>query len=70
MLAIEYVKTRVMYGGHDIQIDIIRRRYNAGIENLSKLYMPICDYCITACKAKDQNGCIYVFFNKLYYQSV
>ncbi len=43
-LAIERVKTRVNSGGHDIPVDTIRRRYKAGIENLSKLYMPICDY--------------------------
>ena len=43
-LAIERVKTRVISGGHDIPIDTIRRRYKAGIQNLSKLYMPICDY--------------------------
>ncbi len=43
-LAIERVKTRVNSGGHDIPVDTIRRRYNAGIVNLSKLYLPICDY--------------------------
>ena len=26
------------------QLNTIRRRYKAGIENLSKLYLPICDY--------------------------
>ncbi len=43
-LAIERVKTRVNSGGHDIPVDVIRRRYKAGIENLSKLYLPVCDY--------------------------
>jgi predicted ABC-type ATPase len=43
-LAIERVKTRVISGGHDIPVDIIRRRYKAGIQNLSRLYMPVCDY--------------------------
>ncbi|MEI6577525.1 MAG: zeta toxin family protein [Bacteroidota bacterium] len=43
-LAIERVNTRVNAGGHDIPIETIRRRYMAGIENLSKLYIPICDY--------------------------
>jgi len=43
-LAIERVKTRVISGGHDIPIETIRRRYKSGIENLSKLYIPICDY--------------------------
>ena len=43
-LAIERVKTRVSEGGHDIPEDVIRRRYNSGIKNLFKLYIPICDY--------------------------
>jgi predicted ABC-type ATPase len=43
-LAIERVKTRVMAGGHNIQKDVVLRRYNAGISNLSNLYLPICNY--------------------------
>ena len=43
-LAIERVKTRVLSGGHNIPEETIIRRYNAGIKNLSKLYLPICDY--------------------------
>jgi predicted ABC-type ATPase len=43
-LAVERVKTRVIAGGHNIPEDVIRRRYNAGMHNLSKLYLPICDY--------------------------
>ena len=43
-LAIERVKNRVSFGGHDIPEETIRRRYKSGIENLSKLYVPICDY--------------------------
>lgn len=43
-LAIERVGRRVLAGGHDIPEDIIRRRYRSGIQNLSKFYMPICDY--------------------------
>lgn len=43
-LAIERVKTRVISGGHNIPEDVIRRRYRVGIDNLSKLYLPICDY--------------------------
>jgi predicted ABC-type ATPase len=45
-LAIERVKYRVMTGGHNIPVEIIKRRYWAGVENLSKLYLPICDYWI------------------------
>jgi predicted ABC-type ATPase len=43
-LAIARVKQRVASGGHDIPNDVIKRRYYAGIKNLFKLYMPICDY--------------------------
>ena len=43
-LAVERVKTRVISGGHNIPEDVIYRRYKAGIDNLSKLYMPICNY--------------------------
>lgn len=41
--AIERVAQRVREGGHNIPIDVIRRRYQAGIENLFKIYMPIVD---------------------------
>lgn len=43
-LAIERVKTRVLAGGHNIPEETIHRRYRSGIENLSKIYLPICDY--------------------------
>lgn len=43
-LAIERVKSRVISGGHDIPIETIKRRYDSGIRNLSKLYLPISDY--------------------------
>ncbi|HPB02385.1 MAG: zeta toxin family protein [Bacteroidales bacterium] len=43
-LAIERVKTRVIEGGHNIPEHVIRRRYDAGIRNLFKLYIPVCDY--------------------------
>lgn len=33
-----------MSGGHHIPEDTIRRRYDAGSNNLAKLYLPICDY--------------------------
>lgn len=45
-LAVERVRNRVLSGGHDIPVNVIYRRYNAGKENLSKLYLPICDYWI------------------------
>lgn len=37
------VARRVQEGGHDIPADTIVRRYNAGLSNLFKLYMPIVD---------------------------
>lgn len=41
--AIERVAQRVREGGHNIPVDVIRRRYKAGIENLFNIYMPIVD---------------------------
>ena len=43
-MAIERVKSRVASGGHDIPIDVIKRRYIAGMDNLARLYLPISDY--------------------------
>ena len=43
-LAVERVKNRVISGGHNIPENVIYRRYIAGINNLSTLYLPICDY--------------------------
>ena len=42
-LAIQRVHERVQKGGHNIPIDIIIRRYVAGITNLFKIYMQIVD---------------------------
>ena len=42
-LAIERVKTRVKEGGHNIETDVIRRRYVNGIKNLFNIYLPIAD---------------------------
>lgn len=42
-LAIERVKLRVSQGGHSIPPDTIIRRYQRGLENLFRLYMPIVD---------------------------
>lgn len=41
--AIERVKQRVIEGGHNIPVDVIRRRYIAGIKNLFGIYMDIVD---------------------------
>jgi predicted ABC-type ATPase len=42
-LAIERVANRVKDGGHNIPENVIRRRYFSGIQNLFKLYIPVCD---------------------------
>jgi predicted ABC-type ATPase len=43
-LAVARVNDRVLSGGHSIPEDVIRRRYAAGMSNLSRLYLPISDY--------------------------
>jgi len=42
--AVKRVAKRVSQGGHDIPYDVILRRYDAGLRNLFKLYIPVCDY--------------------------
>ena len=42
-LAKERVKVRVQEGGHNIDNDIIERRYTRGIRNLFDIYLPIVD---------------------------
>jgi predicted ABC-type ATPase len=42
-LAKERVRTRVSEGGHNIEQDVIERRYYKGIRNLFKVYLPIVD---------------------------
>jgi predicted ABC-type ATPase len=42
-LAIERVRTRVIEGGHNIENDVIKRRYINGIKNLFEIYIPIVD---------------------------
>ena len=43
-LAVERVKKRVLMGGHNIPEEIIYRRYQNGLHNLSKLYIPNSDF--------------------------
>lgn len=38
-LAIDRVKNRILEGGHSIPIDVIRRRYHAGLKNLFDNYL-------------------------------
>jgi predicted ABC-type ATPase len=42
-LAIERVRTRVLEGGHNIETEVIKRRYQNGIKNLFEMYIPIVD---------------------------
>ncbi|MEO6901761.1 MAG: zeta toxin family protein [Bacteroidia bacterium] len=42
-LAQERVKIRVSEGGHNIEPDVIERRYYRGIKNLFEIYLPIVD---------------------------
>ncbi|MFA5555489.1 MAG: zeta toxin family protein [Flavobacteriaceae bacterium] len=42
-LAKERVKTRVSEGGHNIEPEVIERRYIKGIKNLFDIYLPIVD---------------------------
>lgn len=44
--AIERVAKRVSLGGHNIPVNTICRRYESSMRNLTKLYMPICDYWV------------------------
>ena len=45
-LAIIRVAERIRNGGHFVSEDVIRRRYDAGKENLFNLYIPVSDYWI------------------------
>ena len=40
-LAIKRVETRVIEGGHNIPVDVIKRRYEKGLSNLFNLYIPV-----------------------------
>ena len=42
-LAKERVKKRVLEGGHNIESQVIERRYYAGIKNLFDIYLPLVD---------------------------
>jgi predicted ABC-type ATPase len=42
-LAVKRVETRVEEGGHNIKLDVIKRRYKSGIYNLLDIYIPIVD---------------------------
>ena len=46
-LAKQRVALRVSEGGHNIPQEVIERRYHRGINNLFKIYLPICDNVMT-----------------------
>jgi predicted ABC-type ATPase len=45
-LAKQRVKARVLSGGHNIETDVIERRYVNGIKNLFDIYIPIVDVAL------------------------
>lgn len=42
-LAIQRVRARVRFGGHQVADDVIRRRHAAGLRNFWRLYQPLAD---------------------------
>lgn len=52
-LAIDRVKTRVMEGGHNIETEVIKRRYKNGIKNLFDIYIPIVDVLLIMDNSED-----------------
>lgn len=45
-LAIDRVESRVLKGGHNIENEVIRRRYDRGIDNLFNIYLPLVNECL------------------------
>ncbi|MCL2738878.1 MAG: zeta toxin family protein [Bacteroidales bacterium] len=43
-LAVARVKMRYANGGHDVDENVVRRRYFAGLRNLFSLYLPLCSF--------------------------
>ncbi len=43
-LAVERVRLRVASGGHHVDEERVRRRYDLGIKHLFNIYLNICDY--------------------------
>lgn len=42
--AVQRVARRVSQGGHNIPLDVIYRRYEAGLKNFFQLYLPVVDF--------------------------
>jgi predicted ABC-type ATPase len=45
-LAMDRVQSRVLKGGHNIENDVIKRRYVRGVQNLFNIYIPLVDECL------------------------
>lgn len=45
-MAVDRVRIRVSEGGHNIQNDVIKRRYFGGIKNLFDIYLNIVDQAV------------------------
>jgi predicted ABC-type ATPase len=46
-LAIQRVEERVRLGGHDVPVDVIKRRYTVGVKNFLNLYQQLAEsWCI------------------------
>ncbi|MCL1973303.1 MAG: zeta toxin family protein [Bacteroidetes bacterium] len=43
-LAVARVKMRYANGGHDVEENVVRRRYFSGLRNLFLLYLPLCNF--------------------------
>ena len=53
-MVIEHVAVRVSEGGHNIPKEVIARRYQRGIENLFKIYIPLCSEWILFDNSKNK----------------
>ena len=42
-VAVKRVRTRVAQGGHDVQNEVVRRRFERGWENFQRIYRPLAD---------------------------
>jgi predicted ABC-type ATPase len=43
-LAIQRIRQRVRLGGHNVPPEVVRRRYQRTLENLTRVYWPMVDY--------------------------
>jgi len=54
-LALDRIKIRVKKGGHDVPKEVVERRYKRGLENLFRIFIPICDYWIIMDNSTDNS---------------